>query len=576
MGVWLVPIVASLHLKEVRSPDADYAQPGSEEPEHLLFSFLDESDIPIEHRKGDGEHAAHAAHAAHDAHETHGAHGADAESVAHGGHDSVKERTQLEADGDSVHKLEQEHAHSDGHHSAHGEHAHEDGEGRTGEVIAKMLLGSVAFQMAIFYLVNNSDADIRRYAWTTVGTTMAIFSAVLIYGACHEILDALTEEAYYGSKVIVSTVHCVAWFFLTEIALLIISKWKNAWVDELGPGYVSPLKRSETSAILDMKCWGGFLGHVTAFASITVYMQVQRRLHHTIGGSGVFLIPVIAVILFVMLFFVTGRIREAVEALDGGETKSDEIWEEVAQEVENDVFSICLSFLLAECVFYLIEGSEYRVRHAYHSDAQISACWLGAAVFAIAMIATSYARVVAARTIHGKQRIGIGRRRLLEILQSLSAFGFAWCALAAVTWKCDHLREAYGWTHIWTEVTVAMIIALSSVAAIFIIDKIADMESVPQNIEDCMRESVTAFGFLIGFSWEHAFHKSIEDITAEFHSGFVTDEALGKALQCFVLCVGVVIIVFPAYRWYIVPTVYRLTEGKEAGGRAASAPPTDR
>jgi hypothetical protein len=616
MGVWLVPIVASLHLKEVQraqpAPQASNSEGAdfwgrTEDEDQLFFPLLDESDIPIEHREGDG-----ASEGAHEEHVTpppwHSEH---SEPEAHGGHTSVAERVEEEAahteHGGAPNTEEEleDHAHEPlaghattthaaehGEHGGHGGGDHDDhGEGRTGEVIGKMLLGAVAFQMAIFYLVNNSDPDIRRYAWTTVGTTIAIFSAVLIYGACHELLDAYTEEGY--NKVTVATVHCVFWFIVTEMVLLIIAKWADAYVDSLPKKPLisvtkpqssprssphssslgeSPLKRSEVSAILDMKCWGGFLGHVTAFAAITVYMQVQRRLHHAIGASGVFVIPVIAVLIFVVLFFVTGRIRLAIEELDGGETKSDEIWEDVAQEVENDVFSICLSFLLAECVFYLIEGSEYRVRHAYHSGAQIAACWAAAAVFAVLMIGTSYARVVANR-IHKKRRIGIGRRRFLEILQSLFAFGFAWCGLAAVSWKCDHIREFYGWTHIWTEVTVAMLIALSSTAAIFIIDKIADMEAVGQEIEGCIRESVMAFGFLIGFSWEHAFHKSIEDITATFpeYEGY----EVSKSVQCFVLCVCVVAIVFPAYRWYIVPTVYRLSEQKEDGGRL-SAPPTAR
>merc|ERR1711977_265017 len=129
------------------------------------------------------------------------------------------------------------------------------------------------------------------------------------------------------------------------------------------------------------------------------------------------------------------------------------------------------------------------------------------------MIVTSYARVVAAG-FKGQRRV-IGRRRFLDISQSLCAFGFAWCSLAAVAWKCDHLRILYSWTHIWTEVTVAMMIGLASVGVIFIIDKIADLDVVPQHIEECMRDSVISLGFLIGFAWEHAFHASITDIAAE-------------------------------------------------------------
>lgn len=44
-----------------------------------------------------------------------------------------------------------------------------------------MLLGSVAFVMLLFYVVNWPDDDIRLYAWTIISTTLSIFTAVLAF-----------------------------------------------------------------------------------------------------------------------------------------------------------------------------------------------------------------------------------------------------------------------------------------------------------------------------------------------------------------------------------------------------------
>merc|ERR1719174_1598871 len=68
------------------------------------------------------------------------------------------------------HELEEHGEH--GEHGAHGAHHH--GEGILGRQIGLMLVGAVTFQMALFYLVNNRDPDIRRYSWYTIGTTISM------------------------------------------------------------------------------------------------------------------------------------------------------------------------------------------------------------------------------------------------------------------------------------------------------------------------------------------------------------------------------------------------------------------
>ena len=61
--------------------------------------------------------------------------------------------------------------------------------------IACMLLGSVAFVMLLFYVVNWPDDDIRLYAWTIISTTLSIFTAVLAFSGVRVLTEMWMPEA---------------------------------------------------------------------------------------------------------------------------------------------------------------------------------------------------------------------------------------------------------------------------------------------------------------------------------------------------------------------------------------------
>lgn len=52
-----------------------------------------------------------------------------------------------------------------------------------------MLLGSMGFMMATFYLVNWPDEDIQRISWEVISSTISVFGSLLLFQGCNRVLD---------------------------------------------------------------------------------------------------------------------------------------------------------------------------------------------------------------------------------------------------------------------------------------------------------------------------------------------------------------------------------------------------
>jgi len=453
------------------------------------------------------------------------------------------------------HELTPEHD-AGGAHGEHGEHegheghdTHHHGEGIIGRQIGLMLVGAVTFQMALFYLVNNRDPDIRRYSWYTIGTTISIFCAVLVFEGLNAVLPF--HDLAPGARTGIGLAHFLVWFVLTEGLLLYIALH---WKDGSSPSDGASLKRSEAPLVLGAKCWGGLLAHVTAFAAIAAAVDAQFLLQELLGGTGVLLAPVLVAVVLPPLFLLAARVRNRIIMADGVATREEEVWEETAQEVENDVFSLSVAFLVARCVAYELEGKLHPAHDhggRTHSATEISVSAAAAFVALLGMV-----------TCHVYEK-GLPQpapnRRLLLMLQMLGSFTFAWCGLQAADWVCENSALEYKWTHVWAKVTLALVVSLLSVGVMFVADFVADLERTPPAVDAAIRDVVLSLGMLIGFSWEHAFALGLEDISAD--EAAVGDEAeMGEAVGRLIFSLFLVLVVFPAYRWYIAPLVFELED----------------
>jgi len=97
--------------------------------------------------------------------------------------------------------------------------------------ISIMLMGSMSFMMALFYLVNSPDKEFRRYSWRVVSSTISIFSAVLLFQAVNGCVEyasesykeGMDEEAKEDFGLVISFAHFITWFIALQFVLAIIS-----------------------------------------------------------------------------------------------------------------------------------------------------------------------------------------------------------------------------------------------------------------------------------------------------------------------------------------------------------------
>jgi hypothetical protein len=493
------------------------------------------------------------------------------------------------------------------------------GRGEMSSTIGCMLIGNVAFQMSLYYLVNHNDEDMRRYTWTVIGTTISIFSAVLLFQSVEGLLDVhVIEDLSEISKLGVHLMHMSVWFVLTQVVVYLILKYENyiekashtksqyeslvcpsaapethssrhgGCLSLCGAGASSSTQRKgrwkvkkpkfkedRNKAAERAKSIGGLFAHITAFAGISAFKVLQDMLEvHSLGPCA----PLIAALVFFGYFHVAWMIRDWIIFDDGKVEQEEHEWEKHVCEIEDDIIALCTSYLITRSVARFIEGGDPLHEH---DRGQVGMMFAAAVVSLVAMIvivnfwnpehehgASSEGnhahnepkklvkqKTKAERLEEQRKKTSIPEHRMAEISKYLCTFCFAWCSLEGCTWVIMFFQNIYGWTHIWMEVCEALIVSFLCVLIIWVLDKVADEEFTPDEVDEVIEDSVMGFGVLIGFCWEHAFNVGVISISRRFVSN--------QDIAQFVMCVGIVIIVFPAYVMYIVPVQFHETKPTE-------------
>lgn len=445
-----------------------------------------------------------------------------------------------------------------------------------------MLLGSIVFVMSLFYLVHHPDKDIKGHSWCVISSTISIFTSVLLYQGSKGVVDTVVERFVApalraeGREALL-----IVWEYLQAFDLFVVLHviiWTHA---RKHAEHGSESEGSHEDLEQRMSCWSTIFGHMTGFAFISAGCATDHA-----GGGGALLSFGTALFMSLILF-VAFRASDGYRNYSGRaatEAKMTEVWEEAAEEAENDVAALCLSFLVVQACIQCItgqmphegrrlEGGIHAAMHGYVQEAEVatevSILWLLglSALFGVTTVVSVWSGAFLGldREFHsqpGLDSLRLYVQRWVYILQTTCAMGFAWCLLFAAKWQIGRLLFRVG-SGLEEESTVqrvflALTISLLAFILIFILDKIDDLKATSESVQRCTRSLSQALGILIGFSWESSFNGGVE-VLAELSKG--------RGVWCpvwlkLLMAVAVCGIVVPAWRLYILQTVLRIREEK--------------
>ncbi|CAK0864223.1 unnamed protein product [Prorocentrum cordatum] len=260
-------------------------------------------------------------------------------------------------------------------------------------------------------------------------------------------------------------------------------------------------------------------------------------------------------------------VREKVCVLDDGEKDFfEELWDDMAEETEDDVIGLTASFLTAQTLRYSItgnmpnaEGDEAPALVEGYSNWNVS-CLIG---WGFAMVIIEGVRLALIKKTF---------KRFTPQLQNVMAMNMAWSLFFGFGWFMGvNFPSLQG---MLKHVVVALGLTFSSMLMIFVLDsveialkashkkqvsKTADTSDNKRakNIASFIESIVVALAILIGFSWEKAFDVAVEGV-AKASEQRVPEHAT-KLLMGVVLA-GVVV---PAWRLHILPHIEKMNEELE-------------
>lgn len=428
---------------------------------------------------------------------------------------------------------------------------------RSTAAVSVMLLGAIAFQMGLFYLVNWPDEDIQYYSYHVIGRSISIFISVLVFDAVHDIVEFHfnLHEAPSGVQTLGAAVQMLAWFLVMQVVTAQVSG-AMPWCKETPKvEEAKPEEREEIAAVwarrkLGCACWAGLCTHITAFAAINTWSRIQQgAFFRTNFWSAILVVP-IAFVAISLLYEGAEWVRWLIAMAGDGEiSASEELWDEESEEAENDVMAMTLSFTTVQAFQFWFLGElpdEKGTLHALATDPRWGWDCLFLVVIALfCAFLTFFVYRWTAKLCATYRSSESTRARLALISINYLSMCFAWCLFYAIKAFVHFAFHRVQTEALTAKIALALVVSLLSFLIIFVLDAIADAQTEGSEEQRAFAKIILAKGLLIGFSWEGCFATAFHCIS----HGFGEWVKVGN----FGLSIALCIVVIPAYRMYILP-----------------------
>lgn len=395
--------------------------------------------------------------------------------------------------------------------------------------VAVMLLGSVAFVMGLFYLLHFPDDDIRTYSWNVVSASICTFTGVLIgmsWNQCFVYFVVGPPQTAGAVKTILCNFgSCVGWYILLQLALAVVS------------GAIGATPKDPVTTVLNLKCFAVLLGITNGASNLTLWGLVQSKCPDTFAGTAGVLLACFFTMGF--MFKVGDIVRARVsKGDDGTEDEYERLWDKFAEETEDGALCMTLAHLLVQITRLEITGKlplpggqmPPGLQPTVHDTHLLLLCGLG------------YACLIPIIDLCFELK---NMARFKGWLKKIAGNATAFCLLYSITWAVGDsidVKNPPG------QMVLALAVSAAGISIIIVLDKIADMKCTGEAVDREVKAFVGPVALLIGFGWKQAFVGSLTTITARVKYFPPPIQTLGMAF-------ALVLVVVPAWRLYILPTV---------------------
>mmetsp|Transcript_25437 Transcript_25437/g.46185 ORF Transcript_25437/g.46185 Transcript_25437/m.46185 type:complete len:491 (+) Transcript_25437:67-1539(+) len=438
-----------------------------------------------------------------------------------------------------------------------------------GLAIAATLIGAVGFQVALLYLTNHPDDDMRRYTYEIINATTSIFSAVLIYESFDDVIRAnFLEGQPVAVCVLANFAHMFFWFLVMQAALAYFS------------GAIGEPPTSMEAMELNVKSVAILLAQLAGFASISAWGSLQQLDYFNTPEMSFAVLPITYAGQF-MLHTLFDSIRQVVALSDDGEMDEFEIaWQKETGECEKNILGLTLSFNLIQAVRFSITGTlpdkegEFDWQTRQRAQLAGQQFWLYGIGISFACLMTLLF-VLMARSKEAEEKMkkheeyedGDGDEEEEDILEQAISCGiltmsmaFAWCMVFGTRiWLAawPQLEDP-----MLSSIVLTMLVTFGSLSILRPLDMLADADWTGDLIDDAIEQLVKAIALLVGFCWAMSFDSALHAATFALPHMYIAKLLLAILSVC---------IIAPAWRWYLVPMAVNVGERKRDESKKQTA-----
>jgi len=470
--------------------------------------------------------------------------------------------------------------------------------------VALTLILLFTFMISLQCFLNHHNIDMREMAYEGISSTVSIFTAVLSYQTLDGLLEdfihrPLVEATGWAPKdvdMVVNVAHMLFWYTCTQVTIAHVS---NAWAPRTMRSKSLSETRDEhgrTKKMLDVEirsvCYGMLLAHLTGFASIRFWTQIQQMQPFNESPLKSLAVIPLTLVANLCLEFLTFNCRRVFSR--GSRDWFEETWKSKCVQAEDDIMGLAMSVMIVNSLRYYVNSSfghnclpgfeqkESGPACNYPPRFLPALCLFGLGVVfmmflfltklffikisaeeehEVAFEARRTSKLIRGETLYDEEKPCLKEfiARLEDVTLTTWGMAHAWCIFHSTrallkAMNPDMLGE--GDNRIILAVVLAFGVTYLSWIMSRIMHLIADRAykwSLP-DVDASIRSAIQATSTFVGFSWEQTFDQSIDSLAEVMREDFGPRAPAIAKLLLGSLCVGVV---FFAWKWYILPFVFK-------------------